>query len=96
MTQANLAVNKLMEDIEISLKSPQRVSYKNKKHSSNIKLSSLIGKNKKVIDAIESNDTKIIIDYLYRSTISGNESRFLAVNNSLISWATLYILFLMI
>ncbi len=57
---------------------------KNKKHSSSIKLGSLLGKNKKVIDAIESNDTNIIIDYLYRNTISGNESRFLAVNNSLI------------
>ena len=57
---------------------------KNKKHTSNIKLGSLLGENKKVIDAIESNDTNVIIDYLYRNTISGNESRFLALNNSLI------------
>ena len=55
-----------------------------KKHNNNINVSYLVGKSKKINEAISSIDTKALIDFSYKSLISGKSNKFISILNSLI------------
>ena len=55
-----------------------------KKNSSNVNLPTLIGKNDKIIKAVESADSKKLSKFIYNRLIEGDKNKFLTLTNSLI------------